>query len=352
MGVMSEPTVDLASGSLAPQAADLPPPVRALLAQLPESDRQAAAMVQTHISWVVLAGPFAYKLKKPVALGFLDFSTLEKRHDVCRREVELNRRLCPWVYLGVLPIYAEKDSASGGRTVVDYAVQMRRLPDDRMLDVLLERDQVTAAEIEAIADLLAGFHATAATGPGIDEHGATAAVRANVAENTRQTRPFIGRTLDARAWELVSGACARFLERRTTLFERRMAEGRIRDGHGDLHASNVCLTEPIAIFDCIEFNDRFRYGDVAAEVAFLTMDLELNGRPDLASAFVDRYVSASGDDGLRDVLDFYLCYRAYVRGKVESLSLDEPGFSAEAYESATLRARRYFALAERYAERL
>ena len=252
------------------------------------------------------------------------------------------------MYLGVVPICEPTIGTSGGRPVLDYAVRMRRLPEDRMLDALVRRGRATPAMVEAVADRLAAFHAAAATGPGVDEHGAPAAVLANAAENFAQTRPFVGRSIDAEIWALIHWSTLEFLERRRALFERRVAAGRVRDGHGDLHAANVCLTEPIAIFDCIEFNDRFRCGDVAAEVAFLAMDLEYRGRADLAAAFTDRYVEVSGDRDIRDVLDFYLCYRAYVRGKVESLKLDEPGFSAEEYGMALTRARRYFDLAKSY----
>lgn len=326
--------------------------MRALLEQGTAPRSEQPHLIQTHISWVVLAGPYAYKLKKPLALGFLDYSTPEKRLEACHREVALNRRLCPWVYLGVMPIADTSVEPDGSRTVLDYAVRMRRLPDDRMLDVLLDRDEATITMVAALAERLADFHAHAATGPGVDEHGSPKAVWANAAESFRQTRPFIGRTLDAPTWAFIHWSSSRFLDENRALFERRVAEGRIRDGHGDLHAANVCMTEPIAIFDCIEFNDRFRCGDVAAEVAFLAMDLEYRGRADLAAAFTDRYVEVSGDPELRDVLDFYLCYRAYVRGKVESLKLDEPGFSTEEYGMALTRAWRYFDLAKRYAIRL
>lgn len=221
-----------------------------------------------------------------------------------------------------------------------------------MLDILLERGEVTVRMMEELAERLAAFHALARTGAGVDEHGSPAAVWANVEENALQTRSFAGRTLEAEDWELVRGASLRYLDRRRAVFDRRIAKGRIRDGHGDFHAANVCMTEPIAIFDCIEFNDRFRRGDVAAEVAFLATDLEYRGRADLPTVFVDRYLEVSRDCELRDVLDFYVCYRAYVRRNVESIKLDEPGFSPEECATAMARARRYFDLARRYAIRL
>ncbi|HYU17193.1 MAG TPA: hypothetical protein VEQ11_00695 [Chloroflexota bacterium] len=152
-------------------------------------------------------------------------------------------------------------------------------------------------------------------------------------------------------WNSARGATLRFLEVNRRLFERRVAEDRVRDGHGDLHAASVCMTEPIAIFECIEFNDRFRCGDVAAEVAFLAMDLEYNDRPDLGAAFVDQYVASSGDRELRQLLDFYVCYPACIRGKVESFKLAEAEFSPAERAEAQRRARRYFHLARASADR-
>ena len=349
---MSGQTTVMSSFQAARRSGDLPPAVCALLDQGVAPGSEPPRLVQTHISWVVLAGAYAYKVKKPLDLKFLDYSTPQKRLEACHREVDLNRRLCPGVYLGVMPIAAESVQPDGSRAVLDYAVRMRRLPQDRMLDVLLERGEATPNMALALAVRLAAFHALAVTGRGVNEYGTLAAVRANTAENFAQIRRCIGRTVDARAWALDRWACLRFLEEHRSLFERRVSEGRIRDGHGDLHAANVCMAEPIAIFDCIEFSDRFRCGDVAAEVAFLAMDLEYRGRADLAGVFVDRYIEVSGDREVRKLLDFYLCYRAYVRGKVESLKLDEPGFSAEECGMALTRAQCYFDLAHAYAVRL
>jgi aminoglycoside phosphotransferase family enzyme len=342
------------------RTADLPAAVAALLDGTAIPDAVPAPhLIQTHISWVVVAGEDVFKLKKPVSLGFLDFSTLDKRHDACLRELELNRRLCQDVYLGVRAVRESNgrvkldppDAAATG-DVLDYAVWMRRLPEDRMLDKLVADGSATVAMVQAVADQLATFHATAATGPGVDEFGAPDMLRANAEENFEQVRPFIGRSIDESTWTTIREATRRVLDRQGAQFEQRIAEGHIRDGHGDLHASNICMTDPVAIFDCIEFNDRFRYGDVASEVGFLAMDLEYSHRPDLARAFVDRYAEAGGDRVPRLVLDFYIAYRAYVRGKVESMKLDEPEIAEPEREAAQRDARRYFDLARRDAERL
>jgi aminoglycoside phosphotransferase family enzyme len=355
MAPSTTPTMNFGSGSLPRHVAGLLDP-----SAWPFTDL-TPTLVQTHISWIVLAGAYVYKLKKPVSLGFLDYSTLENRRVMCEREVALNRRLCPGVYLGVVPVIDQDghirvdqigSTAVGDRRIVDYAVWMRRLPHTRMLDVLLRGAQAGHEMVETVADQLIPFHASAATGLGVDEYGTPEAVLANVRENFAQARPFVGHTLRAETWAMINCSTMLFLERHRALFEHRVAEGRIGDGHGDLHAASICMLEPVVIFDCIEFNDRFRCGDVAGEVAFLAMDLEFYGREDLADVFVDRYVAHSGDQQIRELLDFYICYRAFVRGKVESFKLEEPEFTDQERAIATGRADRYFRLAEKYAARM
>ena len=343
------------------QTADLPPAVLALLnPEAASSATEPPKLLQTHISWVVVGDRDVVKVKKPVELGFLDFSTLERRRVACEREVELNRRLCPDVYLGVRSIrevggrayLADDGDERGQGRMLEYAVWMRRLPEDRLLDRLVAEGTATSGMVEDVADRLSSFHATAATGPGIDEYGAPDALRANAEENFEQVRPYIGRSIDEAAWTSLRKVTLRFLDTRRDLIERRVRDGRIRDGHGDLHTGNICMSEPVAIFDCIEFNDRFRCGDVASEVAFLAMDLRSKDRPDLAAAFVERYQQMSGDRNLRLVLDYYGCYRAYVRGKVESMKLEEPEFGEAERAEAIRRARGYFELAADYARRM
>lgn len=362
------------------------PSVPAAVAALLALDARAH-LVQTHISWIVLDGDHVYKVKKPVSLGFLDYSTLARRLEACRREVILNRRLCVDLYRGIVPIFEEEGRVTVGRPfdpalcqvtrwldreaparplsveplweagrpprrVVEYAVWMRRLPEERMLTTLLARGEATADMLERVAERLAVFHAAAATGPGVDEHGTLAAIRANVEENFEQVRPFVGRLLDETAWRTIRDRSRAFMDRHADLFAARVARGRIRDGHGDVHVGSVCMTEPPAIFDCVEFSDRYRCGDVASEVAFLAMDLGFYGRADLAQAFVGAYLERSRDWTLPALLDFYTCYRAYVRGKVAALQAAEPEVSAPERLAAIRRARRYFELADAYAGRL
>jgi uncharacterized protein len=197
-----------------------------------------------------------------------------------------------------------------------------------------------------LARHLASFHASALTGPGVNENGGLATLRHNWEENFVQTEPFVGRTLTADVRDRIRAYVDRFLTGQRPLLERRVAEGRIRDGQGDLHTGSVCVAgRRLYLFDCIEFNQRFRCADVAAEVAFLAMDLAHLGRADLASAFVDAYIAASGDAELRKLLDFYTCYRAYVRGRVLSFRLDEPELSPAETPRIEAEASAYFNLA-------
>jgi uncharacterized protein len=331
----------------------VPPFVEALLR--PEAYPHEATdlrLHETHISWVILAGPYAYKIKKPVNFGFLDFSTREKRAGACVEEVRLNRRLSPDVYLGVTDVVERDGSYAIGAVgePVEPAVWMRRLPEEGMLTHLLDTGEADARLVRRIARKLAQFHAVAATGPGVDEHGSLTTLQANWNENFAQTAPYAGRHLPARTRHTIGEFVERFLASERALLERRVATGRIRDGHGDLHAASICVEgRRVTLFDCIEFSARFRCADVAAEVAFLAMDLDHHGRADLAHAFVKAYVRESGDAELLTLLPFYKCYRAYVRGKVLSFRLDEPSITAQEAARIMDRARAYFDLAEAYA---
>jgi aminoglycoside phosphotransferase family enzyme/predicted kinase len=328
-----------------------PPLVEALLrpAAYPRPARRVR-LEETHISWVFLAGRYVYKVKKPVNFGFLDYSSLERRRQCCEREVELNRRLCPDAYLGVVPIVATANGVQvgGAGEPIEYAVMMRRLPAARMLDRLLRAGQVSEAMIEQVTKRIATFHADALRGPEIDRFGSVETVTANWDENFEQLAQYIGRTIGRPRFDAIVSYVRDYLTVNRALFEVRIAAGRVRDCHGDLRAESVCLTDGICIFDCIEFNERFRCGDVAAEIAFLAMDLDARGRPDLSYWGVDRYVAASRDHGLRRLLPFYACYRAFVRGKVQSFRLDQPTRSAAELRRATRRARTYLRLAWAY----
>jgi hypothetical protein len=304
------------------------------------------------MSWVFLTGDYVYKVKKPVDLGYLDYTSLEKRRFFCYQELNLNRRLCPDVYLEVVPI-VEKDgkiALGGSGKIIEYAVKMRQLPQERMMDFLLENDQVSPAMVRRVAEKLALFHAKALTNQEISQYGAIELIDFNCQENFTQTGKYLGISLSAGQYQKIKSYTETFIRENKDLFHQRASQGRVKDCHGDLHSAHVCFVDDICIYDCIEFNDRFRYSDVASEVAFLAMDLDYHQQPFLSRCFIQNYVEISHDEELLKLVDFYQCYRAYVRGKVESFKLDDPFINAEEKELALKRARKYFALAHAYAQ--
>jgi hypothetical protein len=307
-------------------------------------------LLTTHISWVLLAGPYAYKLKRPVDLGFVDYSTKERRERFCHEEVRLNRRLTQGVYLGVVAVVRTASGVrlGGDGEVIDHAVKMRRLPQRAMLNRLLARGAATPEQAAAIGRLIARFHDAAPRALPADPGGA-ATVRENTAENFRQMRQYVGRTITPQQDAVITAYTERFLQNERGFLDARHAGGWVRDVHGDLRSDNICLGRGIQAFDCIEFSRRLRIEDVAAEVAFLAMDFDWWGYPDLARAFVGAYAADGAGPELSILLPFYQCYRAYVRGKVESLRLDQPDLTPAAARATADRARRYFALAATYA---
>jgi aminoglycoside phosphotransferase family enzyme len=331
--------------------AQLPEIARALLdpKAYPEPPSKVE-LVQTQMSFIFLTDKYVYKIKKPVDLGYLDYTTLDKRRYFCEQEVRLNRRLCPDVYLGVLPVTRDNNAFSidGKGEIVEYLVKMLRLPEAAMMNRLLVQGQVSPEMAGRVAGKLAEFHRKAETNAVISAFGGINAIMQNTEENFTQTEKYIGNTISPAAYRQIKSYTDGFLEKNVSLFQERIAGGRIRDCHGDLHAAHICFMDDVCIFDCIEFNDRFRYCDVASEVAFLAMDIDHYGKNDLSRRFVDDYVNKSRDSGLLSLLDFYKCYRAYVRGKVESFKLDDPYISTEEKAKVLPVARGYFKLAEGY----
>lgn len=304
-------------------------------------------MTQTQMSLVFLTDDYVYKLKKPVNLGYVDYTTLDKRLYFCNREVDLNRRLCPDVYLGVLSVTRDGNdiAINGTGETIDYAVKMRRLPADAMMDSLLARDSVTLEMVDRVAEKVADFHRRADV---ISGFGDSVTITTNTEENFSQTEEYIGRTISPEQYRRIMEYTRSFVKGNSSLFEKRIAEGKVRDCHGDLHAAHICFVDSVCIYDCIEFNDRFRYCDVAAEVSFLAMDIDRYGKPELSSAFVDSYIEKSGDRQLLQLLGFYKGYFACVRGKVEGFKLNDPLISDEEKAKTLTVARKYFELAESY----
>ena len=310
----------------------------------------AIKLAETHISYLFLIGDYVYKIKKPVNFGFLDFTTLEKRCYYCEQELELNRRMSPEVYLRVVEI-REQDgnySIDGDGDTVEYAVKMLQLPQSRTMSLLLKEGQVTEEQVRRLAVKIADFHKRAATGPEITRLGDIAAVRENVEENFSQTEKYIGKCLSQDMFDDLAVYSRAFLEAREEIFRQRADAGRVRDCHGDLHTAQIFLENGISIIDCIEFNQRFRYSDVAEDIAFLVMDLDFHQCPDLSRTFVQTYVQESGDPGVMELLDFFKSYRAYVRGKVNSFLLGDLELTDDDREEAASVARDYFQLAHSY----
>ena len=322
--------------------------------------------VQTHISHVFLAGPYAYKLKKAVRFPFLDASTAARRRTLCEDELRLNGRLAAPVYLGVVPITREPDgrlALDGSGPVVDRVVWMRRLPGERMLDRLVADGVADAGMLGRLARMLADFHAGAPAGPEVAAHGAPESLLAAWRQVLGLAAPLVGGPLPPAAHTILAAFGLAFVTRHDALLRGRQAASRIREGHGDLRAEHVCVIDTplpaapphaplmpgIYVIDCVEFSQPLRCNDGASEVAFLAMDLGRLGRPDLATAFVDAYVVASGDRHLRALLPFYCAYRACVRGAVEGLKSVEPEVEPAERAAATARARLYFGRALRHA---
>jgi len=306
--------------------------------------------IQTHISWVFIAPPFVFKVKKPVNLGFVDFGTLEKRRHFCQREFELNRRLCPEVYLEVVPIYESPSGFSfqAEGEIVEYSVKMRHLPSGWFLNELLERNLVCEKEINRVISCLHQFYVSQTPSPEIEEWGAPEKLKISTDENFAQVEPFVGRTILHAAFEAIRHFTNNFYAANEKLFRERIEQHRIRDCHGDLHLDHIHLTpEATTIFDCIEFNDRFRFLDIANDLAFLVMDFDFEGRRDLGNLLLQRAAHEFRDPGMLKVSDFYKCYRAFVRGKVESIQANEKQ-TAEPQEHEK-NAARYFRLALQYA---
>ena len=308
--------------------------------------------LQTHISSILLTGDRAYKIKKPVDFGFLNFSTLELRELNCRREVELNGRLAPDIYLGVEPVRFDGKRLSMGKgdgEIVDWAVAMKQLDNDDLGVAVLERGELTHDKLDVLVEILVPFYEKARRGPDVDVFGEIKAIRFNTDENFVQTESYIGKLISRDRFEHIKNWTDRFFVEHKELFERRIRDGRIRECHGDLHLDNIFFCDPPIVFDCIEFNDRLACGDSGIDIGFLAMDLDARGRPDLSQHFVDRFIEVSGDEELRGLMDFYKTYRAYVRAKVAAFTSDDPGLDETEKRRNRNAARHSFGLAYRYA---
>lgn len=331
----------------------VPPLITAMMQSgfYPHPVTEPIQLIQTHVSYVFLTGDYAYKVKKPVNFGFLDFSTLERRQHFCLEELQMNQPIAPDIYLEVVPIteIGEQFVLGGDGHAVEYALKMCQFPQDALLSHLFEQGKLTEAHMEELGRIVAQFHAKAKTNDYIRSFGEVAKIRQAFDENYQQTQKYIGGPQTQPQYEETKAFTDRFFEQRQELLATRREHNRIRECHGDLHLRNICLWhDKIQLFDRIEFNEPFRFVDVMYDVAFAVMDLEARGRKDLGNAFLNTYIEQTGDwEGLQ-VLPLYLSRQAYVRAKVTSFLLDDPGIPEEAKQEASAVASNYYRLAWQY----
>ncbi|MDX2097145.1 MAG: AAA family ATPase [Leptolyngbyaceae cyanobacterium bins.59] len=333
--------------------AALPPLVQQMMRSefYPHPVVEPIEFIQTHVSYVFLTGEYAYKVKKTVNFGFLDFSTLEKRHHFCQEELRMNQRGAADLYLEVLPITqpGEQFQLQGTGEPVEYTLKMRQFPQDQLLLALFEQGSLTESHLEELGRVVARFHAGAPVNDYIRTFGEVAQIRQAIDENYLQTQQYIGGPQTQAQYDETKAYTDRFFADRPALFQSRIQQDKIRECHGDLHLRNICLWQgQILLFDCIEFNEPFRFVDFMYDVAFTVMDLEARQRPDLGNAFLNTYIEETGDwDGLQ-LLPLYLSRQAYVRAKVTSFLLSDSGIPETAKQEASKTAAAYYHQAWEY----
>jgi len=317
---------------------------------LPDKTKYVS-VVQTHISFVFIADEFVYKVKKPVNLGFLDFSTLKKRKYYCQQEIILNRRLSKDIYIDVLPITHDGENYIMGRgqgRVVEYAVKMRRLPDEMLMKSVFLKGNLKDEHLKKVSKILSTFHSTAGYSNKISNFGRPEVFKINTDENFEQTRKYIGKTIKKKDFSSLELWTENFYKSNGDLFLNRIKQKKIRDCHGDLHMEHICLAEGLPIIDCIEFNDRFRYTDIISDISFLLMDLEYHGGYEFSKKLWNFYNESGFESEVDSLVTFYKVYRAYVRGKVNSFQLDDENIDEEKREDAIQTSQKYFKLARSY----
>lgn len=308
-------------------------------------------LIETHISWVILTGDFAYKIKKPINLGFVDFSTLEKRKFYCEEELRLNRRLAPNIYLDVIPISgsAEKPVLTSKEKTFEYAVKMQQFSHNMQLDLVLDRNELRQDMIDSIANLIAQFHQHIERANSSSDFGNPEQVYKPAKENFIQLREHISDKSKIDLLSKIEQWTEDTFNEIKNIFDQRKKKGFIRECHGDLHLRNLAWHEnkPLA-FDCLEFNENFRWIDVVSEIAFLIMDLNVHNQPELAQYFLNKYLELTGDYEGCSVLRFYLVYRVMVRAKVDAIRAAQAGISQQESDEANAEIVNYLKLALTY----
>ncbi|PPS43971.1 AAA family ATPase [Chroococcidiopsis sp. TS-821] len=330
----------------------LPPLIQQMLQPefYPHPVKEPIELIQTHVSYVLLTGDYAYKLKKPVNFGFLNYSTLELRQHFCQEELRLNQRGAGEIYLEVLPITQEERYHLGGNgEPVEYVLKMRQFPQEALFLSMFERGELDEARMEELGRVVAQYHAQTVTNDYIRKFGEVEQIRQSIDENYDQTVKYISGPQTRSQFEETKKYTDNFFAQRQQLFSERIANDWIRECHGDLHLRNICLWhDKILLFDCIEFNEPFRFVDVMFDIAYAVMELEMLQRPDLGNAYLNTYIEQTGDwEGLQ-VLPLYLSRQAYVRAKVNSFLLDDPGVPETVKQEAAKTAAAYYKLAWEY----
>jgi hypothetical protein len=317
----------------------------------PHPVTQPIQLLQTHVSYVFLTGDYAYKVKKPVNFGFLDFSTLEKRQHFCQEELRLNQRGAADLYLDVLPItqIGDRVQLGGSGTVVEYTVKMRQFPQSALFTEIYDRGELTTELLERLAAELARFHRRAETSDYIRTFGTVEQIRLAIDENYEQTKHYVGGPQTPQQLDETRHYTDRLFSEQRALFDSRIKHNWIRECHGDVHLRNIALwQDKILLFDCIEFNEPFRFVDTMFDVAYIVMDLDARDRQDLSNRFLNAYIEQMGDwEGLQ-VLPLYLSRQSYVRAKVTSFLLDDPSIPESVKQESSQTAARYYHLAWNY----
>lgn len=311
-------------------------------------------LIHTAVSYVFLTGKYAYKLNKPINISFLDLTTLEKRKETLEKELKLNSILCPSLYKQVLPITEKNGEVKigGDGNIIEYALKMEEFPQKGILTNLLKENKVSKEDISEVARLISDFHKKTPTSEEISQYGSLSAMKALWDDNLANTEEFKDKTITSEQFNFIKTKINNFFENNQEKFEKRIKEGKIRYNHGDFHSGNICISDEIHIFDRIVFNMKFPCSDVIAEIAFLAMDLDFHGREDLSRYFVEQYLKESKDEEEKELLDFYKCHRAYIRGRIACIRLQDKNIPQEEREKSIKEAKDYFDLAHKYSKNL
>ena len=326
----------------------------------PHEVSEPIGFVQTHVSYVLLTGDFVYKLKKPVNFGFLDYSTLEKRKHFCEEEIRLNQTGAGSIYLGVVPITGSEENPAlkGNGEPIEYAVKMQQFPQSALLSEQFAKGLVDEEKVRSLATTVANFHKATQTSEHVRSYGSVSAIRRAIDENYDQTVDFTGESVTVQTpqtqkqFDETKAYTDQFFETEQALFQKRLAQDKIRSCHGDLHLGNICeWDDKILLFDCIEFNEEFRFVDTMFDIAYIVMDLEVAGRKDLSKIFLNQYVEDTGDYEGLEILPLYVSRQSYVRAKVTSFMLGDPSVSEADKKAASDKAAKYYTLAWSYVQK-